>query len=90
MPGQLRRVPQFWRTGAPRAAGLGELAACDRDWEVAYRRRWHYDKVVRSTHGVNCTGSCSQKSFVKSRPVPWEKQQPDCLSNGPDRPEHEP
>ena len=24
-----------------------------------YRQRWSYDKVVRSTHGVNCTGSCS-------------------------------
>jgi len=24
-----------------------------------YRDRWSYDKVVRSTHGVNCTGSCS-------------------------------
>lgn len=24
-----------------------------------YRNRWAHDKVVRSTHGVNCTGSCS-------------------------------
>ena len=24
-----------------------------------YRDRWAHDKVVRSTHGVNCTGSCS-------------------------------
>lgn len=24
-----------------------------------YRERWRHDKVVRSTHGVNCTGSCS-------------------------------
>ncbi|MDX6324150.1 MAG: nitrate reductase / nitrite oxidoreductase, alpha subunit, partial [Nocardioidaceae bacterium] len=24
-----------------------------------YRDRWSHDKVVRSTHGVNCTGSCS-------------------------------
>jgi nitrate reductase alpha subunit len=23
-----------------------------------YRDRWSHDKVVRSTHGVNCTGSC--------------------------------
>jgi nitrate reductase alpha subunit len=30
-----------------------------RGWESAYRDRWRHDKVVRSTHGVNCTGSCS-------------------------------
>ena len=30
-----------------------------RSWEDYYRRRWQHDKVVRSTHGVNCTGSCS-------------------------------
>ena len=27
-------------------------------WDSFYRDRWSYDKVVRSTHGVNCTGSC--------------------------------
>jgi hypothetical protein len=26
-------------------------------WESFYRDRWSYDRVVRSTHGVNCTGS---------------------------------
>ena len=30
-----------------------------RGWESFYRRRWQYDKVVRSTHGINFTGSCS-------------------------------
>ena len=28
-----------------------------REWERFYRERWQHDKVVRSTHGVNCTGS---------------------------------
>jgi nitrate reductase alpha subunit len=28
----------------------------DRGWEEAYRKRWQHDKIVRSTHGVNCTG----------------------------------
>ena len=36
-----------------------------RAWEKFYRNRWQHDKVVRSTHGVNCTGSCSWKIFVK-------------------------
>ncbi len=30
-------------------------------WEEMYRNRWQYDKRVRSTHGVNCTGGCSWK-----------------------------
>ncbi|MGI5415143.1 hypothetical protein [Actinomadura luteofluorescens] len=30
-----------------------------------YRQRWAHDKVVRSTHGMNCTGSCSLKVYVK-------------------------
>ena len=27
-----------------------------RDADTFYRDRWSHDKVVRSTHGVNCTG----------------------------------
>ncbi|WP_255421062.1 hypothetical protein [Micromonospora sp. M71_S20] len=30
-----------------------------READAFYRGRWSYDKVVRSTHGVNRTGSCS-------------------------------
>ncbi len=30
------------------------------------RERWAHDRVVRSTHGVNCTGSCSWKVYVKT------------------------
>ena len=35
------------------------------EWEEFYRNRWQYDKVVRSTHGVNCTGGCSWMVHVK-------------------------
>ena len=28
-----------------------------RESDAFYRDRWSHDKVVRSTHGVNCTGS---------------------------------
>jgi nitrate reductase / nitrite oxidoreductase, alpha subunit len=55
-----------------------------------YRDRWSYDKVVRSTHGVNCTGSCSWKVYVKDGIITWESQQTDYPSVGPDRPEYEP
>ena len=55
-----------------------------------YRDRWSYDTVVRSTHGVNCTGSCSWKVYVKDGIITWEAQQTDYPSVGPDRPEYEP
>jgi nitrate reductase alpha subunit len=55
-----------------------------------YRDRWSHDKVVRSTHGVNCTGSCSWKVYVKDGIITWESQQTDYPSVGPDRPEYEP
>ncbi|HLR01290.1 MAG TPA: nitrate reductase subunit alpha [Virgibacillus sp.] len=61
-----------------------------REWEDIYRRRWQYDKVVRSTHGVNCTGSCSWKIFVKDGIITSEIQQTDYPSTGDDFPEYEP
>ncbi len=61
-----------------------------READSFYRDRWSYDKVVRSTHGVNCTGSCSWKVYVKDGIITWESQQTDYPSVGPDRPEYEP
>ncbi|TLG09533.1 nitrate reductase subunit alpha [Nocardia cyriacigeorgica] len=55
-----------------------------------YRDRWSHDKVVRSTHGVNCTGSCSWKIYVKDGVITWESQQTDYPSVGSDKPEYEP
>jgi len=46
----------------------------ERDWEDFYRNRWGHDKIVRSTHGVNCTGSCSWNVYVKKGIVTWETQ----------------
>ncbi|MEK4563960.1 nitrate reductase subunit alpha [Alkalihalobacillus sp. FSL R5-0424] len=62
----------------------------NRDWENMYRQRWSHDKVIRTTHGVNCTGSCSWKVFVKNGIITWENQQIDYPSCGPDMPEFEP
>lgn len=45
-----------------------------RSWEEFYRNRWAYDKIVRSTHGVNCTGGCSWNIYVKQGIVTWEMQ----------------
>ncbi|HEX5278432.1 MAG TPA: nitrate reductase subunit alpha, partial [Fluviicoccus sp.] len=62
----------------------------NRRWEDAYRNRWSHDKIVRSTHGVNCTGSCSWKIYVKNGLVTWETQQTDYPRTRPDLPNHEP
>ena len=62
----------------------------DRTWEDSYRNRWAHDKIVRSTHGVNCTGACSWKIFVKGGIVTWEIQQTDYPRTRWDMPNHEP
>ncbi len=49
-----------------------------------------HDKIVRSTHGVNCTGSCSWKIYVKGGIVTWETQQTDYPRTRWDMPNHEP
>ena len=72
------------------ANGYGEVTRENRDWEDTYRIRWRHDKIVRSTHGVNCTGSCSWKIYVKSGIVTWETQQTDYPRTRPDLPNHEP
>jgi nitrate reductase / nitrite oxidoreductase, alpha subunit len=61
-----------------------------REGDVFYRNRWSHDRVVRSTHGVNCTGSCSWKVYVKDGIITWETQQTDYPSVGADSPEYEP
>ncbi len=48
-----------------------------RQWEEFYRNRFQHDKIVRSTHGVNCTGGCSWQIHVKDGIVVWETQQID-------------
>ncbi|MEZ5888007.1 MAG: nitrate reductase subunit alpha [Paracoccaceae bacterium] len=72
------------------ADGHGQTTTENRDWEDTYRSRWRHDKIVRSTHGVNCTGSCSWKIYVKSGIVTWETQQTDYPRTRPDLPNHEP
>ncbi|HEY8287427.1 MAG TPA: nitrate reductase subunit alpha, partial [Chloroflexota bacterium] len=86
----LLQAHQFFRQGPISPEGWSQLVAKDRDWESSYRDRWQHDKIVRSTHGVNCTGSCSWKVYVKDGLITWETQQTDYPSVGPDMPEYEP
>ncbi|MTI15782.1 nitrate reductase subunit alpha [Rhodobacteraceae bacterium RKSG542] len=72
------------------AGGHGITTNESREWEDAYRKRWQHDKIVRSTHGANCTGSCSWKIYVKGGIVTWETQQTDYPRTRPDLPNHEP
>jgi nitrate reductase alpha subunit len=81
---------EFFRKGEANAEGWSMLIARGRGWEKAYRDRWRHDKVVRSTHGVNCTGSCSWNVYVKDGLITWESQAVDYPRTDPDRPDHEP
>jgi nitrate reductase alpha subunit len=86
----LDRLSFFARPREPFADGHGITTTEDRSWEDGYRKRWQHDKIVRSTHGVNCTGSCSWKVYVKGGIVTWETQQTDYPRTRPDLPNHEP
>ena len=86
----LLRRAQFFLPGTPTDDHRELHRVNGRGAEEFYRERWRHDKEVRSTHGVNCTGSCSWKIFVKDGIITWETQQTDYPSVGPDSPEYEP
>lgn len=66
------------------------FAPKQRAWEDFYRNRWAHDRVVRSTHGVNCTGGCSWNIYVKQGIVTWEMQALDYKRIDPTIPPYEP
>ena len=86
----LDRLTYFTHPKETFSDGHGIKTIEDRQWEDAYRNRWRHDKVVRSTHGVNCTGGCSWKIFVKNGLVSFEMQQTDYPRTRDDMPNHEP
>jgi len=48
-----------------------------RGWEDLYRKQWTWDKIVRSTHSANCTGSCSWNVYVRNGVMIREEQAAD-------------
>ena len=86
----LDRLTFFNRGAVSFSDGHGITTNEDRRWEDGYRKRWQHDKIVRSTHGANCTGSCSWKIYVKGGIVTWETQQTDYPRTRPELPNHEP
>ncbi|MBN8730437.1 MAG: nitrate reductase subunit alpha [Acidobacteria bacterium] len=67
-----------------------EVNPASRSWEQFYRNRWQHDKIVRSTHGVNCTGGCTWQIYVKDGIVTWEMQGLDYPSLESGLPPYEP
>ena len=86
----LLRSLDYLKRGRRLSGGWSEENVRSREWEDLYRGRWQHDRVVRSTHGVNCTGSCSWQVHVKDGIVTWETQQTDYPSLGSQAPEYEP
>ena len=86
----LVRAGRYLRRGVVSADVRTLQKSGGRDADSFYRDRWSYDKVVRSAHGVNWTGSCSWKVYVEDGIITWEAQQTDYPPAGPDRPGYEP
>jgi NNP family nitrate/nitrite transporter-like MFS transporter len=90
----LDRLAFFKRNVEGFSGDHGRVTNEPRGWEDTYRQRWSHDRIVRSTHGVNCTGSCScscsWKIYVKGGVVTWETQQTDYPRTRPGLPNYEP
>ncbi|MGD7002410.1 nitrate reductase subunit alpha [Corynebacterium halotolerans] len=80
----------YLRRGSSDPAGQQIFLQGGRQADIFYRNRWSFDKMVRSTHGVNCTGSCSWKVYVKDGVITWESQAVDYPATGSDMPDYEP
>jgi complex iron-sulfur molybdoenzyme family reductase subunit alpha len=61
-----------------------------RGWESLYRDQFKWDKVVRSTHSANCTGSCSWMVYVKDGVMVREEQAADYPRINKDLPDYNP
>ena len=70
-----RSTDHFSQPAKTFSNGHGVATGEDRTWEDAYRDRWaRQDRALH--HGVNCTGSCSWKIYVKGGIVTWEASRP--------------
>ena len=61
-----------------------------RGWESLYRDQFKWDRVVRSTHSANCTGSCSWMVYVKDGVMIREEQAADYPRINDDLPDYNP
>jgi DMSO reductase family type II enzyme molybdopterin subunit len=83
----------FAQAGAGSAAGsMPPPIPPYRTWEDVYRGKWTWDKVVRSSHFVNCwyQAHCAWDVFVKDGLVWREEQAADYPAVRPDTPDFNP
>jgi len=73
---------------AATASGSG-LAAPYGRWEDLMRKKWTWDRVVRGTHGTNCTGNCAFNVYVKNGIV-WREEQQGEYGRSEDAPDYGP
>jgi DMSO reductase family type II enzyme molybdopterin subunit len=59
-------------------------------WEDLMRRKWTWDRVVRGSRGINCTGHCAFNIYVKNGIVWREEQQGEYGRSGEDTPDYGP
>jgi DMSO reductase family type II enzyme molybdopterin subunit len=59
-------------------------------WEDLMRRKWTWDRVVRGSRGINCTGHCAFNVYVKNGIVWREEQQGEYGRSGDDTPDYGP
>ncbi len=61
-----------------------------RGWEDLMRNKWTWDRVVRGSRGINCTGHCAFNLYVRNGIVWREEQQGDYGASGDDVPDYGP
>jgi DMSO reductase family type II enzyme molybdopterin subunit len=59
-------------------------------WEDLMRNKWTWDRVVRGTHGTNCSGNCAFNVYVKNGIVWREEQQGEYGHSTSDTPDYGP
>ena len=73
------------------AAGAGGHSQSPyRRWEDLMRNKWTWDRVVRGSRGLNCTGHCAFNVFVRNGIVWREEQQGEYGTQGDDVPDFGP
>jgi DMSO reductase family type II enzyme molybdopterin subunit len=61
-----------------------------RRWEDIMRNKWTWDRVVRGSRGLNCTGHCAFNIYVRNGIVWREEQQGEYGHQGDDTPDFGP
>jgi DMSO reductase family type II enzyme molybdopterin subunit len=59
-------------------------------WEDLMRKKWTWDRIVRGSRGINCTGHCAFNVYVKNGIVWREEQQGEYGRSGEDTPDYGP